>query len=431
MTITDEYLAAVRDRGPRASDVLAASRGDLNSTWYQTGYLSRPVFLGRARFRQLVADLDVLASTLTRVPELIFDGDLAACARAVGLTGPQVQAIRRCHGTPPSRLARADLYQHETGFGLLEINFGSNLGGLDNAVLNDAMLRQQPFVADFVARHELTHLDTMAELARTVLDECRVPAGTRPFVAAAEWPGRWPELRDLLRRSTAALGPFGLDGEACPLDDLTYTDDGVWLGGRRVDIVYRLFHLEDLLQPGMPELIEPLLRAVERGQVSIFTALDGDLYGSKGMLALLSDPRHRQLFTAAERASLDRILPWTRTVSPDLRAYIEANQSELVLKPPVEHGGQGVVLGWLTDAQTWRRRVAEALRSPYIVQRRIRPVLELFPTDDGVEPWLLTWGAFTTSRGFGGFWMRGSRELGGGVVNMQTGATAMCCFHQT
>jgi len=440
MTITDDYLAAVSERGPRASELLAASQDDLAGTWYQTGYLSRPVFLGRQRFRQLVADLDVLVSTLTRVPDLIFGGDPAACARAVGLAEPQVQAILHSRGTPPSRLARADLYQHETGFELMEINFGSNLGGLDNAVLNDAML-EQPFIADFVARNELTYVDTMVELAHTLFDECKVPSGLRPFVAAVEWPGRWAELEDLLRRSTAALGPLGIDCEPCPIDQLTYTDDGVWLGEHRVDIVYRLFHLEDLLHPGMPEQVGQLLRAVERGQVSMFTPLDGDLYGSKGMLALLSDEQHRHLFTADEAASLERILPWTRPVRPgpvtvngehvDLADYVEANQNELVLKPPVEHGGQGVVLGWLTDPDTWRERLAEAMQRPYVVQRRIRPVLEMFPTDDGVEPWLLTWGAFTGSRGFSGFWMRGSRDLGGGVVNMQTGATAMCCFHQT
>ena len=101
-----------------------------------------------------------------------------------------------------------------------------------------------------------------------------------------------------------------------------------------------------------------------------------------------------------------------------------------MLKPSAEHAGQGVVLGWQTDADTWRDHLAGAVEGPNVLQQRIRPVPELFPTDDGVEPWVLTWGAILLASGFGGIWVRGSRELDGGVVNMATGATATCCFHQ-
>lgn len=440
MTITEDYLAEVAKFGPRASDVRSASLADMAGTWYQTGYLSRPIFLERDAFHRLSADLDVLVSTLLDVPRRIFGGDLAACARAVGLAEPQVQAVVRSRGAAPSRLTRADLYQHANGFSLLEMNMGSNLGGLDNAVLNEAMLKE-PFIADFVSQHELTHVDTMVELTRTIFAECDVAPGTRPFMAAADWPGRYPELEALLKRSAAAFAPLGIDCEPCPLDQLEYHDDGVWLGDRRVDLIYRLFHLEDVLHPGVPEMLEPLLQAIERGQVAMFTALDSEMYGSKGALTLLSDETYRDHYTADELASLDRIVPWTRTVRPgpvtadgqqvDLAEYTRANRAELVLKPTAEHGGQGVVLGWMVDDDTWRESLAHAMEHPYVVQRRIHPTTELFPTDDGVEPWLMTWGAFTMAHGFGGFWMRGSRDLDGGVVNMATGATAMCCFHQS
>ena len=439
MTITDDYLAEVTDAGPRASEIRSSMLEDMAGTWYQTGYLSRPIFLGRAAFRQLAGDLDVLVSAILEIPQRFFGGDTAACARAVGLVEDQVRAVVRNRGTVPSRLARADLYQDANGFQLIEMNMGSNLGGLDNAVLNEAMLKT-PFIADFAVRRELTYVDTMVELARSILIECDVPPGVRPFMAAVDYPPRYPSLESMLERSAAAFAPLGIDCRPCPVDRLDYHDDAVWLDGRRVDIVYRLFHLEDVRHSGVPELIEPLLQATERGQVRMFTSLDSDMYGSKGALALLSDEAYRDRFSADERASLDRIVPWTRSVRPgtvtvdgvehDLVAYAEANRTELVLKPTAEHGGQGVVLGWMVDAATWRDHVHDALTAPYVVQRRIHPTLELFPTDDGVEPWLMTWGAFTLAQGFGGFWMRGSRDLDGGVVNMQTGATAMCCFHQ-
>jgi hypothetical protein len=65
-----------------------------------------------------------------------------------------------------------------------------------------------------------------------------------------------------------------------------------------------------------------------------------------------------------------------------------------------------------------------------VLQRRVRPVPEPFPGADGLEPWVLTWGAFLGRRGYGGMWVRGTADPDTGGVNMATGASATCCFHQ-
>ncbi|MEO6501516.1 MAG: hypothetical protein ABIQ09_06345 [Jatrophihabitantaceae bacterium] len=77
--------------------------------------------------------------------------------------------------------------------------------------------------------------------------------------------------------------------------------------------MYRLFLMEDLLDEAGPALIEPVLRAAERGEVTIFSPMDADLYGSKGALALLSDEANRHRYPAETLAILDRILPSLRT----------------------------------------------------------------------------------------------------------------------
>jgi hypothetical protein len=274
-----------------------------------------------------------------------------------------------------------------------------------------------------------------------MLIECKMPTGTRPFVVVTDMPGAFETLEQHLRQNARLLAPFGIDLEPCPLSALDYRDDRVWLGDRPVDIVYRLFMVGDVMSADGPELLEPILRAAERGQVSIFSPLDSELYGSKGALALVSDEAYRHLYTSAELAALDRILPWTRMVrsgpvtvdgaQADLRGYAVANRDELVLKPSAQFGGRGVVPGWQTDVDTWATHLNEAMDGPYVLQRRIRPVSELFPTDDGAEPWMLSWGAFTGARGYAGMIVRGSRELAGGVVNMATCATGTCCFHET
>jgi hypothetical protein len=66
-----------------------------------------------------------------------------------------------------------------------------------------------------------------------------------------------------------------------------------------------------------------------------------------------------------------------------------------------------------------------------VLQRRVRPEPEPFPAADGLEPWVLTWGAYLCARGYGGMWVRGTADRDTGGVNMATGAYATCCFHES
>ncbi|TDP94080.1 hypothetical protein EV186_106474 [Labedaea rhizosphaerae] len=436
--ITDSYLAEFAKTGIRPSELKEAVRESTEDTTFQGRSLSRPVFLTKAQVTLLADDLERLHSALTGLPDRMFGGDMAAFAHAVGTTAEQAAAAVRGRMERPPRIGRADFFLDETGFKLMEINWGSAVGGLDSGPLNKAMLAQ-PFVGDFVREHGLTYVDPMEALVDTLLTECAIPAGTRPVVALTDWPKSFEKLEPQLHKSAAGLAPLGLDCYPCHVGQLEYRDGAVWLGERKIDVVYRLFLMEDLMDPTGPGLIEPVLRAAERGEVGIFAPMDAELYGSKGALALLSDEANRHLYSVEELAALDRILPWTRMVRPgpvtvdgssvELTDYALANRTELILKPTLMHAGQGVLPGWTADAGTWQDAVRDAMGEPFVLQRRVRSVPEVFPTDDGSEEWTLTWGAFMVSKGYGGMFMRGTLDPNA-TVNMATGATGTCCFHE-
>jgi hypothetical protein len=439
--LTDLYLKEAAGRGMAPSDLIdVANREiDLGATTYFGRCLTRPVFLGHAEHAQLAADLENLFLALTALPDRLFGGDFGAFARAVGLTEDQVTAVLRSRAPSPSRMGRADLYPESSGFRLMEINMGSTTGGGDNAMLNRAMLGH-PVLAEFVRAHSLSYADTLAEVAKTIMADCGISANDGSLVAAVDWPPAVDEFSAVLRTSAAELARLGIELVPCHLGHLSPHDHRVWLDGRPVDVIYRVFMMEDLLHPDGPRLIDPILRAAERGEVRIFTPMDSELFGSKGALALLSDEANRHLCTAAELASLDRLLPWTRMVRPgsvtvdgeraDLREYAAAQRENLILKPTAMHGGLGVTAGWLTDAEEWGRRLRASMDGPWVLQRRVRPVPELFPGDGGLEPWVLTWGAFLCRSGYGGMWVRGTTDPDTGGVNMATGASATCCFHE-
>lgn len=443
-TLTAQYLEEVRRHGARARDLIGRQpESDLLNAFYHGRYLSRPLFLGHAERVQLENDLLNLRSALVSIPDRHYGGDVAAFARDIGLTDVQVSAIMRSRVSAVTRQARADLYVDETGFRLLEYNMGSALGGQDNADMCDALL-EHPVLAEFARVHQLECVNSMQEEVNNRFAECGFAPGSRPVMATADWPSSYRTLEPYIRQYTSRLQKIGVDAYPCHIGELEVRDNRVWLGDRALDAICRLFMIEDLLEyPDAPALVEPILDAAARGWIKIFTPLDADLYASKGALAILSDEDNRSRWSPAELASLDRLLPWTRMVRPgpvtledgcrvDLVQYALDHREDLALKPTSLHGGQGVLLGWRSDttAQLWEEQVRAALDGPYVVQRRIRPLPELFPADDGdLAPWIVTWGVFTGVNGFAGVFARATTvESNVEVINLDSGAYAGTCM---
>jgi hypothetical protein len=437
--ITPAYLAELDRRGVGWDEVrqVAMAAVDLGPTSYAGPCLTRPAFLDRAERDRLERDLGCLHDVLSALPERLYGGDLGAFARAVGATDAQVSAVLRGEGTAPVRLSRADIYHDGTDFRLMELNIGSAVGALDNAILNPAMLGH-PFVADFTAAAGLSYVDTMAEVADLLLTEYKTDDGHPPLFAAVDWPESFVTLEPQLQASADLLAKYGVEMVPCHLGQLDIGGGRVRLRGRVVDVIYRLFLIDDLLAADGPALIDPVLGAVERGEVAIFVPIDTELYGSKTALAMLSDEANRDRFSPAELDSLDRLLPWTRMVRDepvtvggdrtDLLAYAIEHRADLVLKPAMRYAGLGVLMGWRATPSEWAAAVRAAIDGPYVLQARIRPEPELFPAAGGLEQQLVTWGAMTVPRGFGGAIVRGSTDLSGSVMNRAGGATLGCCF---
>lgn len=444
-TLNALYLKEVASSGAGPADLVAAdAHSELIRRLPPERFLSRPLFLGAAERDQLHADLENLRSALASLPDRLFGGDLAGFARAVGLNDVQISAVLRSRGASVTRQARADLYTDHTGFRLLEFNMGSTLGGMDNADMVRAYL-SHPVLAGFAEAHGLSYTDTMREQVHNMFAESGFAPDSFPMVALTDWPSSYESMAPYMRQFAARWRELGLDAHPCHIGELEVRDGKVWLGDRRVDIISRMFLIEDLLEsPEAPGLMNPILDAAARGEVKIFTPMDSEVYASKGALAMLSDERNRHLFDPAELASLDRILPWTRMVRPgpvtledgsraDLVEYALANRHDLALKPTLLHGGNGVLLGWddQTTDEAWRERLTEAVDGPYVVQRRIQPVPELFPGPDGDPvPWIIAWGVFTVVNGYGGVFARANTVGSGvGVINLGSGSSVGCAMH--
>jgi hypothetical protein len=349
------------------------------------------------------------------------------------MTPYQVDSVLRTAQDVPASLGRADLYADAGGFRLLEFNIVSALGGLENAEVNRALLRH-PALAAFTAAAGLGYVDTLARIAEVIKVECeRRGAGPVPVVAIVDTPGNLAPHEKRFRFMAETWAPMGLDGIVCPLDQLETRSGRLFAEGRAVDVVYRYFLMEDLLEPDSQAMIEPVLSAAEKGGVGLISPMDAELYGNKAMLALLSDEANSAAFSADEAELIDRFVPWTRMLRAELMEDALARQGDLVLKPTLMHGGIGVVPGWTVSRDEWSHRLREGCGGPYVLQRRVVPVTESFPVagrPGAVEPIALNWGAFLVGGAYAGMVIRGTADADVGVLGMATGARVGCCFHE-
>ena len=441
--LTAGYLAEVARRGLTGSDLLSVlPRTGMVAEALSGHGLSRPLFLGQPESQRVNADLQHVRTALVSLPDRLFGGDLAAFARATGLQERQVAAVLSTRGASVTQLARADMYTDQTGLRLLEFNMGSGVDGIENGEICGALLRH-PVLREFAHAHRLYYVDTFGQHIETIFGETGFKRDAYPMVAVVDWPGHYMRIRTFLHEVTRRWRRRGLDAHACHIGQLTVSNGRVRLRGRPVDIIFRIFLTEHLLEPDGPALMEPLIDATRRGQVAMFTPLDAEMYGSKSPLAMLSDHANRHLFSPEQLGAFDRILPWTRTIRPgpvtledgrtvDLFGYATDHQHDLVLKPALLHGGIGVVPGWDpgTTPGIWRDRLASAVGGPYVLQRRVRPRPELCPGEDGgLTAWVVTWGVFTFPDGYGGMLARAfTADSGLAVAKAGSGLAIGCCL---
>jgi hypothetical protein len=390
--IDSAELSALADASPE----LAEHRGRMMPT---------PVFLGAADSTRLARQLDDIYNLLVTLPQRRFAGSRASYARMLGLSEVQIAVVERAPREQPPPMARADLYRTATGFALLEMNIGSALGGFECGEITRA-LSGHPSLADFMREKQLSWVDTAESLIRTALAVPAERSSSAPTVALVDWPDTYPKYRPRLEVMARLCRKAGVDAFTCHLGELQADVTGLSYHGRHVDVAYRFFLLEYVTSAAAVELLEPLLRAAERGTVTLLAPTDADVYGYKEGLALLSEMQHTAHLDASERDSVAALIPWTRRLRSaiddpagepvDAVRFAMAQQAELVLKPVSLHGGIGIVAGWTVSAEEWRRCIEDALDGPYILQQRVHPAADPVLAGHSIESLYCNWGVFLT-----------------------------------
>ncbi|MFE4974501.1 hypothetical protein ACFRAR_20640 [Kitasatospora sp. NPDC056651] len=418
--VTEQYLKDCARPGGALLDVVrtAAYPPAFRDCWAER-MLARPLFVPEGELRAFTRDLDAFVDLLESIPQRLFDADLGRYCDHLGIDPARAAVLRRFAVGPLVRYGRADVLHDGSAFRLLEINMASNLGGTDRAEMQRVLMETPAFRA-FAGEHGLGYVHTGERILR-MLAAARPGAGDGPAsYALVCGRGGLARYRHLLLGFQEMMGRLGLAFRLGELDDVGERSGRVLLDGTPVDVVLRFFNVDEVCADAVTAArAEVLFRAHEEGRALLWSPINGSLFSNKGTMALLSDPATRQLLTAEEAATVDRVLPPTFLLTADTVEYCRDRRRELILKPLRDFGGRGIVPGWRLDDGAWHTALDEGVRQHYAVQRRVRPAPEpvVSPETGRTEDWHAVWGVFFTPEGYAGTDVRAAPAAHSAVVN--------------
>jgi uncharacterized circularly permuted ATP-grasp superfamily protein len=345
----------------------------------------RPAFITRERvdtLRRAVATLwrafGILEAHALRDEALAAQIGLSADERALAAIDPGYDDA--------TIVSRLDTYFRESPR-VLEYNADSP-AGMSYQAGQASLMRRLPVMTRFRSEFRMDDIRADVALRETLVGVWREFAARKgigarmPVVAIVDRAGAASGTefqlvaRDLERHGIPAL-------IATP-EELTFNGGKLQAVGRDIDLVYKRLLVADFL--AHYDLNHPLVQAYAAGAVCVASSFRCTIAHKKKALSALLDPRHAAWFSHAEQTEITQLVAHTSPLTLFYQGALEAERQSLVLKPNDAHGGEGVTLGWESDAAQWHTALDAARRSDYVVQERVEPTVGTYPIFDALQP---------------------------------------------
>jgi hypothetical protein len=380
------------------------------------------------------------------IPQRIFGNDPAKIARYYeiphSLAAVQMEGVTQGH--LDGLVARGDFILTPSGMKCLEYNVSPNLGGWQISIWESLYLNT-PIIADFMKQYNIKsrNKDLLALFLEHAynLIETRILPGAGEINAAFAIPGFVRGGADqtavyldgmfkkMIKEKTGSMTGHIM---TCDFNNLELKDDRLYLEDRNIHVLVEFHH--GLVSPAA-------MRAFKAGNLVLINGPVSLLLSNKLNLALLSDYDTFDVYSPAEKASIDRYIPWSRKVQPgqiryesgavDLLPFITANREKFVLKPGSGLGGENVFVGLKTPRDKWERAVNKARDNKnWLVQEFAPSIRGHYQSgDEGFDEQEMVWGFFVFGSRYGGAWVRVMPVKNNkGVINCHQGATVSGIF---
>ena len=289
---------------------------------------------------------------------------------------------------PPWTSSRLDTFfvQDEGILKIVEYNAETPAGIGYGEVLAD-VFDELEILKQFSKKYHIRQIRSLHTLSDALLNGYRAWGGKleKPQIAILDW----TEVPTLNEHEITRVHLEKL-GYAAKLADprlVSYRNGHLYAGDFRIDMIYKRVLYSELIK--VMGMNNPIIRAMKDNNVYITNSISAKMLAKKASLALLSDERHRHLYSADELEAIEKFIPWTRVIEErktmykgqeiDLLDYVANHREEFTLKPNDDYGGSGVVLGWQSSSDAWESKLKHALETPHVVQEKVRVVERDFP----------------------------------------------------
>lgn len=347
----------------------------------------RPHFITKRQYQTLVKAAESLFSAIDRIKQMAL-GNPALLSRMELLPAEKMLAAIDPGYSFLTVTSLLDTTLNNGTLQFVDYNADTPTGVAYGEELAD-LFYDAPPVKEFRKRYNLTKLGGSKQLLQALTKAYKEFGGKKqPAIGILEFrqpfqapdAGEYVLLRDFFRS-------HGYATEVVSPEQLEYKDGVLRRADFAIDLIYRRIKVQEFLVRF--DLTHPLVRAYRDHSVCVVNSFRSELAHKKAIFDLLTDESITTSFPASERKAIRDYIPWTRVVSQskttyrdrpvDLPEFIIENREKLVLKPNDSTGEQQTIQGADTDAAGWDRALKVALRSPYVVQERVPPVILPFP----------------------------------------------------
>jgi hypothetical protein len=348
----------------------------------------RPRFLTPEQYRFLRSRVRLLMRAFRKAYGAALEDE--SFRAQFGLTEWEEQLVKLDPGYPePHPTARLDAFfvSGRGGLRFMEFNGEVPAAPAYNDVLSELFLGL-PIMREFLHSHEVRALPARHTTMHALIDSYQQWLGRRerPRIAILDW-------REVPTYSEFLLFQdyFTAQGYECRIIDpreVEYRGGKLVAGDYTIDLIYKRVLISELVE--RCGLDSPVVRAVAERAVCMVNPFRCKILHKKASLAVLSDERNADLFSAEERETIALHIPWTRRVADrttvhneqpvDLLPYIAQRREQFVLKANDEYGGKGIFLGWETSQEEWEATIRRGLEEPFVVQERVELPTEPYPS---------------------------------------------------
>ncbi|MGF7046228.1 hypothetical protein J2T13_000704 [Paenibacillus sp. DS2015] len=387
------------------------------------------------KVKQAVQSTEKLKELIFSLVDRFFGGDIEEMARWLGYPESILPWIRATSfiGERDDILLRSDWYEEDSVIKFLELNLGSSVGGVLLASLHSSLLTLSN-VNDAIFKQDVFYINTIHEWAQNAY-KLWLKHLSDPLMVFVESLASMPSMHETLHKMATVFSEVtGVRTIVCTPSELILQEDGIYTDGHKVDVIYRLFDLEDL--ESNPNEFNHILNAIEKKIVSMPMGFAFRILGNKALFSLLSDPEYHSAYSTDEIDWIRRHIPWTRIFNEKYKETAILDKEKLLLKLADGHGGEGVICGWEMSESDWESHVVLLLstNNRTILQDRVYPTSGSIAVAvaDGIiyeEQANFLWGCLLFSGKHIGHILRTKSIEKGSVINYSNGAAITSVFY--